>query len=605
MVSSGTGVWHRRNIRRDADTIFGDTNMKLDKPFEINGLQHKYRPPSDGRKRYGVCTRLKSAAEYRTISQRGKSWLCYACQPVSAVSNTKHDDLSIISASQSAFYHTFGMIHLGFSIFHLSAVVAPHAPATLNRVHSRGMTTIPEIMYPNTAVRRSVYFVAAMVLSGCTMIPPYERPAAPVAGHYPGISGSTDTRTATDIAWRDFFTDRSLQQLITLALANNRDLRVAALNVEQSQAQYRISRSAAVPEIDGGGSYNRAHASGMTTVLWNANVGTTAYEVDFFGRVRSLNHQALEKYFATAEAQRSARISLVAQVANEYFSLRLAEAQLLLARQTLEAVKGSSSLNQATFDAGESNELDLRTAEGQVKTAEINVLTYERSIAQSHNALVTLVGCPLPDNQLAARPLDDHNLLVSIPAGLPSGLVQRRPDILEAEHTLKAANANIGVARTAFFPSITLTASSGSTSTELSKLFSSGTGSWSFSPQFSVPIFTGGRNLADLDAAKISTRIEVANYEKSIQTAFREVADALVAISSLTKEIEAQAALIRTQQQRYDLANFRYRQGEDSYLNVLSAQQDLYRAQQGRLAAMFSKLSNQISLYKALGGGWK
>ena len=437
------------------------------------------------------------------------------------------------------------------------------------------------------------------------MIPSYERPAAPVAGHYPGTGGNTDTPAAADIAWRDFFTDRSLQHLITLALANNRDLRVAALNVEQSQAQYRISRSAAVPGVDGGGSYNRAHATGMTSDRWNANVGTTAYEVDFFGRVRSLNHQALEKYFATAEAQRSARISLVAQGADEYFSLRLAEAQLLLARQTLEAVKGSSALNQASFDAGESNELDLRTAEGQVKTAEIDVLTYERRIAQSHNALVALVGSPLAANQFDARPLDDHNLLAAIPSGLPSGLVQRRPDILEAEHTLKAANANIGAARAAFFPSITLTASSGSTSTELSKLFGSGTGTWSFSPQVSLPIFTGGSNRADLDAAKISTRIEVAKYEKSIQTAFREVADALVATRSFAREIEAQAALIHTQQRRYDLANVRYRQGEDSYLNVLSAQQDLYRAQQSRLAAMFSKLSNQISLYKALGGGWK
>ena len=437
------------------------------------------------------------------------------------------------------------------------------------------------------------------------MIPSYERPAAPVAARYPGSDGSTDTRAAADIAWRTFFSDRSLRQLITLALANNRDLRVAALNVEQSQAQYRISRSAAVPGVDGGGSYNRAHAAGMTSGRWNANVGTTAYEVDFFGRVRSLNRQALEKYFATAEAQRSARISLVAQVADEYFSLRLAEAQLLLARQTLEAVKGSRSLNQATFDAGESNELDLRTAEGQVQTAEIDVLTYERRIAQSRNALVALVGSPLPDNQPAARPLDDRNLLAAIPAGLPSGLVQRRPDILEAEHALKAANANIGAARAAFFPSITLTASSGSTSTELTKLFGSGTGSWSFSPQVSVPIFTGGRNRADLDVAQISSRIEVAKYEKSIQTAFREVADALVATRSFAREIEVQAALIRTQQSRYDLANARYRQGEDSYLNVLSAQQDLYRAQQSRLAALFSRLSNQIALYKALGGGWK
>jgi multidrug efflux system outer membrane protein len=226
-------------------------------------------------------------------------------------------------------------------------------------------------------------------------------------------------------------------------------------------------------------------------------------------------------------------------------------------------------------------------------------------LAQAENALVLLVGEPLPAGLPAPRPFNSTNLLAEIPAGLPSELVQRRPDILEAEHTLKAANANIGAARAAFFPTISLTASIGTSSSELSKLFSSGTGVWSFSPQVTVPIFTGGQNRADLDSAKISTRIEVANYEKAIQTAFREVADALVANSSYAAQIDAEAVASNAQQIRYDLANARYRQGDDSYLNVLSAQQDLYSAQQGMLQAQYNKLASQISLYKALGGGWK
>jgi multidrug efflux system outer membrane protein len=448
-------------------------------------------------------------------------------------------------------------------------------------------------------------FAAALALSGCTMIPKYERPAAPVAAQYPGATELRRESAASDIAWQGFFAEERLKKLIELALANNRDLRVAILNVEQSRAQYRITRSASFPTVDGSGSYTRQRVSGVTSEQWSASLGTTAYEVDLFGRVRSLNRQALEKYFATAEARRSTQISLVAEVANQYFTLRQTEEQLHLAQQTLQAVRESYDLNKATFDAGASNELDLRTAEGQVQTAKINVLTYERQLAQAENYLVLLIGQPLPADLPAPRSFGDTNVLVDVPAGLPSELMQRRPDILEAEHTLKAANANIGAARAAFFPTITLTASIGSTSSQLSKLFGSGTGIWSFSPQVTVPIFTGGQNRADLDSAKVSTRIEVANYEKAIQTAFREVADALVASSSYASQIEEQGTLIDAQQRRFDLANTRYRQGEDSYLNVLSAQQDLYSAQQGLLEARFNKLASQISLYTALGGGWK
>jgi multidrug efflux system outer membrane protein len=451
----------------------------------------------------------------------------------------------------------------------------------------------------------ALVIAAVLVSSGCTMIPKYERPTAPVASHYPETTETNTAPGAANIAWRDFFADERLKKLIELALTNNLDLRVAILNVAQSQAQYRISRSALFPTVDGGSGYAKSYASGMTSDSWSASLGTTAYEVDLFGRVRSLNKQALEKYFATEEAQRSAQISLVAGVADEYFALREAEEQLRLARQTLAAVQESYDLNQATFDAGASSELDLRTAEGQVQTAKINVLTYERQIAQVQNYLTVLIGQPLPADLPAPRSFNDTNLVAEIPAGLPSELVQRRPDILEAEHTLKAANANIGAARAAFFPTLSLTASVGSSSSDFDKLFGSGTGVWSFSPQVTVPIFTGGQNLAGLNSAKVSRRIEVANYQKAIETAFREVADALVANSSYASQIVAEAALASAQQRRYDLANLRYRQGDDAYLNVLSAQQDLYSAQQGQIEAQYNKLASQISLYKALGGGWK
>lgn len=445
---------------------------------------------------------------------------------------------------------------------------------------------------------------AALALTGCTMIPPYERPAAPVAARYPGITQTNESH-ATELAWKDFFGEERLHKLIELALANNRDLRVAVLKVEQSRAQYRVTRSASFPGVHGSGSYTRSHAAGMTADQWNANLGTTAYELDLFGRVRSLNRQALEKFLATEEARRGAQVSLVGEVASQYLALRQAEEQLRLARQTLTTVRESYDNNQATFDAGASNELDLRTAEGQVLTTQISVLNYERQAAQAENALELLAGQPLPADLPAPRAWGESHWVADIPAGLPSDLLRQRPDILEAEHTLKAANANIGAARAAFFPSLKLTGSIGTTSDEFSKLFGAGTGMWSFSPQLTVPIFTGGQNRADLDAAKVSARIEVANYEKAIQTAFREVADALVASGNYARQIEARTALILAQQKRFELARLRYRAGDDTYLNVLSAQQDLYSARQGEIEAQYNRRDSQISLYKALGGGWQ
>jgi outer membrane protein, multidrug efflux system len=449
----------------------------------------------------------------------------------------------------------------------------------------------------------SVCFAGALLLTGCAMIPKYERPVAPVASQYPGVN-QTNTSAAAAMSWTNYFADERLKQLIGLALTNNCDFQVAVLNVEQSRAQYRITRSASFPAVDASGSYQKSHAAGVTSDQWNASLGSTAYEVDLFGRVRSLNRQALEQYFATVEGKRSAQVSLVAEVATVYFTLRQTEEQIALAKQTLQTVQDSYALNKATFDAGASSELDLRTAEGQVQTAKINLLTYERAREQAENYLVLLIGQPMPTNLPPPRAFNDTNLLADIPAGLPSELLQQRPDILQAEHTLKAANANIGAARAAFFPTITMTASVGSTSAEFEKLFGGGTGVWSFSPQVTVPIFTAGENLASLDAAKVSKRIEVQNYMKAIETAFREVADALVASRSYTEQIGEESILVTAQQRRFGLANLRYRQGEDTYLNVLSSQQDLYNAQQDLLQARFRQLSSQISLYKAVGGGW-
>jgi multidrug efflux system outer membrane protein len=462
----------------------------------------------------------------------------------------------------------------------------------------------------------SLLLAFGILLCGCTMIPQYRQPTAPVATQFPAAAATNESHVA-DMAWKDFIADERLRKITGLALTNNRDLRVAVLNVAQSRAQYRISRASLYPEIDATGNYTRAQTStaglgpiggGSSTFTysqWSASIGTSAYEVDLFGRMRSLNREALEKYFATAEAQRAATITLVAEVATQYFALRQAEEQVKLAQQTLRVVLESYQLNKATFDAGAINELDLRTAEGQVETARLNLVDYERQRAQAENMLVLLVGTSLPSDLPQPSAFGANNLLAEVSPGLPSELTLRRADILEAEHTLKAANADVGAARAAFFPRITLTTSVGTTSSQLSQLFGAGTGVWSFAPQVTLPIFTGGRLRGDLDASKISKSIEMVQYEKAIQTAFREVADALVATGSYAKEIETEASLAQTQQRRYELANARYRLGEDSYLNVLSAQQDLYSAQQGMLQARYNQLAGKIALYKALGGGWK
>lgn len=456
--------------------------------------------------------------------------------------------------------------------------------------------------------------VVALVFGGCTMTPRYERPPSPVAKTYPESAGSaaTNARTAGTVAWREFFTDPRLHKLIDLALANNRDLRVATLRVEQARAQYRIQRAELLPGVDVSASGSRGrvpgdlNTSGRSIIAseYSVDVGSAVYELDFFGRVRSLKDRALEDYFATEEAARAAQLALVAQVATQYFAVLQLEEQLAIARRTLEAVSSSYEVRRRSYEIGTLGELDLRTTEIQVQTARASLASFTRLRGQAENTLILLVGQPLPEDLPIGRSLREQGLLADLPVGVPSDLLLRRPDILGAEHTLKAANASIGAARAAFFPTISLTGSFGTASADLDGLFKSGSNAWNFTPSISLPIFAAGSNRANLDVATLSKRIEIAHYEKAIQTAFREVADALIAHRMFRDQIEAQQALFEAQQRRHEITEMRYRNGVDGYLAVLLAQQDLYSAQQSLVQSRAAELVNLVALYKALGGGW-
>jgi outer membrane protein, multidrug efflux system len=452
------------------------------------------------------------------------------------------------------------------------------------------------------------------LLSGCTLMPKYERPAAPVSESWPNGSSPTNVTSAaaTDIDWQEFFDDPKLQKLIRLTLENNRDLRIATLRVEQARAQYRIQRSFLFPGVQGDASFVRQKFSGAVTTFNGGSIQSTysvdvgaAYEVDLFGRVRSLKREALERYFATDEARKSVQLALISELAAQYLvQLQLREA-VAIAQQTLKAVQSSHDLIQRSFALGAASELDLRTAEGQVQTARVNVANFLQLLAQSDNVIVLLVGHPLPANLPSGMPFQQQQLLTDLPVEVPSEVLQRRPDILAAEHILKAANANIGAARAAFFPRILLTGSGGTASATLSDLFTGPSATWSFSPQITVPIFDVGATRARLAFSKIEKRVEVANYERAIQTAFREVADALAVRSFLDEKLQAQELLLKAEQKRFDLTDARYRQGLDNYLDVLLAQQALYAAQQELLRFQAARLLNAVTLYRSLGGGWK
>jgi multidrug efflux system outer membrane protein len=424
----------------------------------------------------------------------------------------------------------------------------------------------------------------AVALIGCTLAPRYERPALPVPDRFPGGAGSL---AAADQGWRTMFGDPRLQAVIALALANNRDLRVAALNVEVAQAQYRIQRAGLFPTVDARAAWSRFGGSGPFTGSSTASTASSAaaaasgsllppsiyalgvsaaYELDLFGRVRSLTAQAREQYLATVEARRAAHLSLVGQVVTQY----LAERSL-----------------------AEQYEIAVRT--------ELPRLT--RQWTQAVNALVVLVGQPLPANLPPPQWLSAERMIADLAPGLPSQVLLRRPDVVEAEHALRAANASIGAARAALFPDISLTGFAGTVSAAVKQLFDTGFGA--ISAMITQPVFHAGANLATLDLADAQKRIQIARYEQTIQIAFREVADALVARDTYERELAAQAAQVAAQQARFDLTQQRYRAGVASYLEVLTAQNDLYAAQQRLIVLRADRLTNLADLYRALGGGWR
>ncbi|KWK44073.1 multidrug transporter, partial [Burkholderia ubonensis] len=410
-------------------------------------------------------------------------------------------------------------------------------------------------------------------------------------------------QAATDIGWREFFVDPRLQRLIEIALNNNRDLRVAVLNIAAARAQYQITRADLFPKLDAVGTGNRQRLPNALTAVPGRNITTTynvglqaSWELDLFGRIQSLKDQALAKYLATAQARKASEIALVAQVADQYLTVLSTDDLLKVTENTLKSAQASYDLTKLKFDNGTGSELDLRQAQTVVETALANQQAQARARAQAVNALVLLIGQPLPDDLPPGLPLDAQNFLTDIPAGLPSDLLTRRPDIMEAEQNLLAANANIGAARAAFFPRISLTGAFGTASPTLGGLFKAGTAAWSFAPQITMPIFEGGANLANLDLANVQKRIEIANYEKAIQSAFREVADGLAARGTYDQQIDALQRNEHAQQRRYDLSDLRYKNGVDSYLSVLTAQTDLYAAQQTLINARLARWTNLVDL---------
>jgi multidrug efflux system outer membrane protein len=462
---------------------------------------------------------------------------------------------------------------------------------------------------------------AVALLSGCTMIPDYLRPDAPVPEAWPlgpsyktGIAAESGKPLWADTAWTEFFVDPALRRLIGRAQDNNRDLRIAALNIEAARATYRVSGSDLLPHLDAEGSKTLKHAPrtiattaprrATTTRYFSADLAVTSFEIDLFGRLRSLEEQALEKFLATDEARASTRIALVAEVANAYLTLLGDRKLLALTEETLATREKSLELIERSFERGIGSQRDVAQARSTVETARANRVRYIRQVDQDRNALALLVGAEVDD--VVGDPagdLDAVRFVEDPPVGLPSQVLLRRPDIVAAEHSLKAANANIGAARAAFFPTITLTGAAGTSSKSLDGLFGAGSGAWSFLPQITLPIFDAGKNQATLDGAEIARDIAVAQYEKTIQTAFREVADALAAKGTLTDQMTAQAALVAANQDNYRLSQARYDRGIENYLNVLDAQRSLYGAQQDLVSVQVARLSNLVTLYKVLGGG--
>ncbi|MGR3906018.1 efflux transporter outer membrane subunit [Burkholderia sp. SR8] len=454
---------------------------------------------------------------------------------------------------------------------------------------------------------------AALALSACSLTPALVKPGMPVPTAYTAAAAADLHANAADLGWRTMFGDRRLQRLIEVALRNNRDLRLAALNVEAAEAQFGIQRSARLPSIGAGASFTRQRTAAdlqsnpplfeSTQNQYGVNVGISAFEIDLFGRVKSLSDAAFARYLATDHGRRAVQISLVGAVADAYFAERLAQEQRALAERTLGDWQQSLDLARRLKEAHQASGVDIAQAEGQVASATADLEARTRAVEQARNAMRALLGSEPPKDLPAPLPLEQQPVITQLPAGLPSELLFRRPDIQQAEQNLVAANADIGAARAAFFPRLSLTSSIGFLSPAMGSLFAGGQNVWSFAPQVTMPIFQGGRLRSELRVAEVRKSSAVAEYERAIQTAFREVADGIAGRETFGRQIEAQTRVVASAERRTDLSNLRYRAGVEGRLELLDSQRQLYAARQALLDLRRSELANAVALYKALGGG--
>ena len=496
-------------------------------------------------------------------------------------------------------------------------------------------STMVPVSFPGRIGRLAAGVSLALVLGACSLTPRYERPAAPVAQDWPAGLRQTAQQGApteaaqaagqpapaavtaapapADVPWQDFFGDERLKRLLELGLANNRDMRVAALNIEQARAAYQIQRASLLPAISAAGSATRTRTpqdlslTGAPVIsdTLGLNVGLTSYEIDFFGRVRALRDQALAQFLAMDESRKSVQISLVASIATAYLSTVADDELLKLTQETLATREESYRLSKLKFEAGAASDLDLQQADTLVQSARAALAQLKRQRQLDENLLVLLVGQPLPADLPPSQGLVGQTMSAEVPAGLPSDLLFRRPDIRAAEEQLIGANANIGAARANFFPRISLTGSYGFGSRDLGDLFERNNNQWSFGPSVSLPIFDGGRNRATLQSAQVGRDIAVAQYEKAIQTAFREVSDALAGAATYDEQLNALKAQAQAEGQRFKLSDMRYRAGAASYLDLLDAQRSLFVVQQTVIQTQLAQLLNKVALYRSLGGGWK
>ncbi|KJS09898.1 MAG: multidrug transporter [Gammaproteobacteria bacterium BRH_c0] len=466
-------------------------------------------------------------------------------------------------------------------------------------------------------VKPGLSMLTALLLAGCSLAPSYHRPEAPVPAQWiDGAETSSEeginTASATTLDWQTFVADETLRRLIELALSNNRELRQTLLNVEAARAQYRVQRADRLPGIqaEGAGTRQRVpddlRAPDMPAVQssYQAGVGLASFELDLFGRVRNLSEAALQEYLATEEAARSAQISLVADIIQTYLARDGAQQRYLLATHTLETRNASLELIGQRREFGAASALDYQEALGLTQQARVELERIDRELRQISNALALLVGVADIRLHLPSLPSTGTLLVQDLAPGTPSELLALRPDIRAAEHRLRGRNASIGAARAAFFPRVSLTGLFGSASAELSDLFESGQRTWSFTPQITLPIFDGGRNHANLDLAQIRMDIAVAAYEQAIQTAFREVSDALAATDTLRREVEAQRLQAQSSSARLQLSQARYQSGADDHLRYLDAQRDDFVSQMALVQIETQRQIALATLFRTLGGGW-